>query len=170
MNSEGLDQSAHCAVWSWHSLFAYHVSSDTAKKTTSTRFKSSLVTITGPLKSLFLGIHLFAYDFPALLSLIYRGVVPTSDEVAVFPLAFSSESAKEEQDASDSLKERINFAYWVILHVFLLSSADFFQNQLFRKKNSGIPSEYQFGSRSGQRFCPVWSGSKLFAKVISRRH
>ena len=107
MNSEGLDQSVHCAVWSWHSLFAYHVSSDTAKKTTSTRFKSSLVTITGPLKSLFLGIHLFAYDFPALLSLIYRGVVPTSDEVAVFPLAFSSESAKEEQDASDSFKEII---------------------------------------------------------------
>ena len=66
-----------------------------------------MVTITGPLKSLFLGIHLFAYDFPALLSLIYRGVVPTSDEVAVFPLAFSSESAKEEQDASDSFKEII---------------------------------------------------------------
>ena len=26
----------------------------------------------------------------------------------------------------------------------------------------------QFGSRSGPRFCQTWSGSKLFAKVISR--
>ena len=31
------------------------------------------------------------------------------------------------------------FAYWVVLLVFL-SSADFFQNQLFRKILSGIPS------------------------------
>ena len=32
--------------------------------------------------------------------------------------------------------------YWVILHAFL-SSADFFQNQLFQKILSGIPSECQ---------------------------
>ena len=32
--------------------------------------------------------------------------------------------------------------YWVILHVFLLS-ADFFQNQLFRKIILGLPSECQ---------------------------
>ena len=36
----------------------------------------------------------------------------------------------------------------------ILSSADFFQNQLFRKILSGIPSEYQqFGSRSGSMLC-----------------
>ena len=34
------------------------------------------------------------------------------------------------------------FAYWVILQAFLLS-ADFFQNQLFRKNLSGILSECQ---------------------------
>ena len=34
------------------------------------------------------------------------------------------------------------FAYWVILHA-LLSAADFFQNQLFRKIISEIPSECQ---------------------------
>ena len=28
----------------------------------------------------------------------------------------------------------------------------------------------QFGSRSGPMFCQAWSGSKLFAKFISRRH
>ena len=28
----------------------------------------------------------------------------------------------------------------------------------------------QFGSRSGLTSCPSWSGSNLFAKVISRRH
>ena len=36
----------------------------------------------------------------------------------------------------------VNSAYWVVLHAFL-SSADFFQSQLFRKILSGIPSEYQ---------------------------
>ena len=34
------------------------------------------------------------------------------------------------------------FAFWEILHPFL-SSTDFFQNQLFRKILSGIPSEYE---------------------------
>ena len=34
------------------------------------------------------------------------------------------------------------FAYWVIFHAFL-SSADFFQNQLFRKILAGIQSENQ---------------------------
>ena len=45
-----------------------------------------------------------------------------------------------------SLRKRrilLNFiAYWVIFHVFL-SSADFFQNQLFLKILSGVPSECQ---------------------------
>ena len=35
-----------------------------------------------------------------------------------------------------------NSAHWVILHAFLLS-ADLFQNQIFRKILSGIPSECQ---------------------------
>ena len=34
------------------------------------------------------------------------------------------------------------FAYWVIFMLFL-SSADFFQNQLFQKKLSGMQSECQ---------------------------
>ena len=34
------------------------------------------------------------------------------------------------------------FAYWVILHAFL-TSADYFQNQLFEKILSQIPSECQ---------------------------
>ena len=41
----------------------------------------------------------------------------------------------------------------VILHT-LLSSADFFQNQLFQKKNQDYhQSVKQFGSRSGPTFC-----------------
>ena len=36
------------------------------------------------------------------------------------------------------LQIHLFFAFWVILHAFLLS-ADFFQNQLFRKILSGIP-------------------------------
>ena len=35
-----------------------------------------------------------------------------------------------------------SFAYWVILHAFL-SSAYLFQNQLFQKILSGIPTECQ---------------------------
>ena len=49
------------------------------------------------------------------------------------------------------------FAYWVILHAFSLS-ADYFQNHLFSK----FFQEYH---QSAKQF-----GSKLFAKVISRRH
>ena len=46
----------------------------------------------------------------------------------------------------------LTLAYWVILHAFL-SSADFFQNQIFRKILSGIPSDCQtVGSRSGLMF------------------
>ena len=48
------------------------------------------------------------------------------------------------------------FAYWVILHAFL-SSAEFFQNRLFRKIPAGAN---QFGSRSG----PTFVGSRPFAK------
>ena len=42
------------------------------------------------------------------------------------------------------------FAYWLILHA-LLSSADFFQNQLFKKFFQEYhQSVKQFGSRSGR--------------------
>ena len=37
----------------------------------------------------------------------------------------------------------LNSAYWEILHAFLSSAIFFFQNQLFRKILSGIPSECQ---------------------------
>ena len=57
-----------------------------------------------------------------------------------------------------------NFAYF-------LSSADFFRNQLFRKKIQEYHQNIkQFGFRSGLTFCGALSESKLFAKVISRWH
>ena len=50
-----------------------------------------------------------------------------------------------------------------------MSSADFFQNQLFQKFFQGhYQSVKWFGSRLGLAFCRSWSGSKLFAKLISR--
>ena len=63
-----------------------------------------------------------------------------------------------------------SFAYWVIFHVFL-SSAVIFQNLLFWKilSQGYYQSVKQFGFRSGLTLCLAWSGSKLFAKVISRR-
>ena len=57
---------------------------------------------------------------------------------------------------------------WGIFPAFSLS-ADFFQNQLFEKFFQEYnQSVKQFGSRSGWTFCWAKSGSKLFAKVISR--
>ena len=57
------------------------------------------------------------------------------------------------------------------LHAFFLSFMGFLLKSNFFKE---ILQEYhqsvkQFGSRSGPTFCWAWSGSKLFAKVISRR-
>ena len=47
----------------------------------------------------------------------------------------------------------------------------FFKINFFLKFLSGIPPECQtVGSRSGPSFYWVCSGSKLFAKLISRRH
>ena len=43
---------------------------------------------------------------------------------------------------------------------------DFFK-KFFQEYHQSVK---QFGSRSGPTFCPAWSGSKLFVKVISRRH
>ena len=62
------------------------------------------------------------------------------------------------------------FTCWVILHA-LLSSANFFQNQLFQKILSGIPSECQtVWIQIRPDICRAWSGYKLFANVIGRRH
>ena len=65
----------------------------------------------------------------------------------------------------------INSANWVIFYAFLWS-ADFFSNQYFSDKffQEYHQSVKHFGSRSGRTFCRLWSGSKLFAKVISRQH
>ena len=67
-------------------------------------------------------------------------------------------------------KSNQTFAPWEIFHSILLS-ADFFKINFFEK----FFLEYhlnvkQFGSRSGPTLCRAWSGSKLFAKVISSRH
>ena len=48
--------------------------------------------------------------------------------------------------------------------MFLLSDADFLQNQLFQKFFQSVK---WFGSRSGPTLCLSRSGSKLFLKVIS---
>ena len=46
----------------------------------------------------------------------------------------------------------------------------FFQNDHFKTIFQGHDQSIkQFGSRSGPTLCRVWSGSKLFAKIISRR-
>ena len=52
--------------------------------------------------------------------------------------------------------------------MLLMSSADFFKINLFKKFfQEYYQSVKQFGSRSGPTDCRSWSGSKLFAKVIS---
>ena len=67
-----------------------------------------------------------------------------------------------------------NFACFFVIwgfFFFFFFFCFFFKLTFFFKK---IVQEYhqsvkQFGSRSGSMFCWAWSGSKLFAKVISRR-
>ena len=62
------------------------------------------------------------------------------------------------------------FAYWVILHAFLLF-VDIFQNQPFQKFISVIQSECQIvwhQIRPDILLGLIWV--QLFAKVISRRH
>ena len=61
------------------------------------------------------------------------------------------------------------FYHFLTLSCFL-SSADFFKTNFFKKILAGIQqSVKQLGSWSGRTLCQAWSGSKLFAKVISRR-
>ena len=57
------------------------------------------------------------------------------------------------------------FDYWEILNAYLLS-ADYFKINCFEYHQS----VKQIGSRSGPTKHRAWSGSKLFAKVISIRH
>ena len=52
------------------------------------------------------------------------------------------EMVMDEDEGREDTEPVNNFACWEILHAFL-SSADFFQNQLFRKILSGLPSECQ---------------------------
>ena len=54
---------------------------------------------------------------------------------------------------------------------FLTSDKFFFKITIFTKFfQEYYQSVKQFGSRSGPTFCRGWSGSKLFAKVVCRRH
>ena len=57
-----------------------------------------------------------------------------------------------------------NFSYFCCLLTFLKLNLNF--QKFFHKHYQSVK---QFGSRSGRTFCQPWSGSKLFAKVISRR-
>ena len=70
-----------------------------------------------------------------------------------------------------SISSPVEFTLWMLGHFCFLSYADFFSKLTFQK----FIQEYdqsvkQFGSRSGPTICRAWSGSKLFAKMISRRH
>ena len=63
-----------------------------------------------------------------------------------------------------------DFACWVIFHALVVVCSGF--SKLTFSKNSfqeHFQSVKPFGSRPWQMFCRSWSGSKLFAKVISRR-
>ena len=64
---------------------------------------------------------------------------------------------------------RINSACWLILHHFLSSTDIFFKISIQIKSFKNTISTKQFWSGSGQTFCLAWSGSKLFAKAISRQ-
>ena len=56
-----------------------------------------------------------------------------------------------------------NFRAFSAIFLFKIN----FSKKIFQKYHQSVK---QFESRSGLTFCPAWSVSKLFAKVISRRH
>ena len=58
-------------------------------------------------------------------------------------------------------------ACWTIC--FFVVCDFFFLLNFFKKSFRITISVKQFGSRSGPTFCRAWSGSKLFAKIISIR-
>ena len=68
------------------------------------------------------------------------------------------------------LMSLFNSACWVIFHAFVvvcwLFSKFTLSKKFFQKHYQSVK---RFRSRSGPRFCQSWSGSKLFAKVISGR-
>ena len=55
--------------------------------------------------------------------------------------------------------------FMILLRLLIFSNLTFSKNYLGYQQ-----SVKQFGSRSGPVKCWAWSGSKLFAKVINRRH
>ena len=57
-----------------------------------------------------------------------------------------------------------NFAWFFVICGYFKKKNNFFQ-KLFQEYHQSVK---QFRSRSGLTFCRVWSGSKLFAKVVSR--
>ena len=57
------------------------------------------------------------------------------------------------------------FVPWEIFHAFLLS-ADFFQNQLFRKKFLGIPSDILSGLIWIQTVCKSYQQMTLVGKEL----
>ena len=56
------------------------------------------------------------------------------------------------------------FCHLLIFYIFI--KINFFET-FFQKYHQSVK---YFGSRSGPTFCLAWSGSKLFAKIISRGH
>ena len=77
-------------------------------------------------------------------------------------------------EAIVTIFDEIWFTYWHLTHCILafLSSADFFfkinfLKKFFQKYHQNVK---QFGPWSGPTILWAWSGSKLFAKVNSRRH
>ena len=64
----------------------------------------------------------------------------------------------------------LNSLHAMYFFMLLLSPVDLFNELSFRYFfREHYQSVKQVGSRSGPTFCRSWSGSKLFAKVISRR-
>ena len=63
----------------------------------------------------------------------------------------------------------ILMACWVIFHIFFDRLLTFFKIIFFKKfLQESFQSVKWFGSRAGPTECRAWSGSKLFAKIISR--
>ena len=100
------------------------------------------------------------YSWPSLSYIFVLSIFewPFYTDFTVFTYSHENKQGVSSVATLFQIVTVINSMHAVHFFMIFLSSA-FFQNQVFRKNLSGILS-----------WCQAWPESKLFAKVISRRH
>ena len=109
-----------------------------------------------------------------LFSRHHPGLEPLDSAAYTWPLVYRCNISSLHYPSSVLKPEVITDTYLTLCMMgnftcFCCRLLTFFKiNFLIKFFQEHYQSVNQFGSRSGLKFCQSWSGSKLFAKVISR--